>query len=176
MKKILRMLGLAVGLITLASSCSHQTSAGKPSAGDSVIYYPYDPVYTDSFSQGKKQYALTVLQLWKEWETGDLRRRSADFADSIAFILPDTIFRGKKEVVLENFQKRRQVYSDMQCYVDAWLPRRAAATGDELVFVWGRQDGTNQKGRRDYLVLHEVWRFDAGGRIAQLTQYLTHAH
>lgn len=155
---------------------NHNGTSKTVSQGDSILYYPYAPVFASGFDKGRAAYALRVLQLWKELENGDLRHRITEFSDSLRFILPEKILEGKKEDVLAQFQKRRQQFAQVQYYVDAWLPVKAEGSGEQLVYLWGRQDCTRSPGKREYFVLHEIWRFSPEGKIRELRQYLTHPH
>jgi hypothetical protein len=175
----LPLLVLFTGLLLMAiiTGCSEGVKNSSPaqSTTDSV-FYPYEAIYTSAFEPGKQKQTETVLQIWKEWETGSLPRLDSLFADSLSLILPGEIIRGKKEEILKQYQKKREVYRDMQCYIDAWLPLRARDANEDIVLIWGRQDGTTTSGRRDYLVLHQVWRYNTDGKIFSLTEYQTHPH
>ena len=166
-----------LSLMTMISGCSQAAKHPSP-AQTSVdsVFYPYEAIYTSAFESGKTEQTAIVLQIWKEWETGSLPRLNALFADSLSLIFPGKIIRGKKEEVLRQFQGKRDGYREMQCYIDAWLPLKATDANEDIVLIWGRQDATTPSGRRDYLVLHQVWRFNAEGKIFSLTEYLTHPH
>ena len=162
-------------LLTLLAACQSPAPAPKPQTDDSLLY-PYSPVYSNSYRPATGKLAQAVLNFWKEYETGDVLHTAGSFADSIVFILPDTILKGSNASVLEAFKRKRSTYTDMQCYVDSWMPLQETSRSDELVFLWGRQDGTSKGGKRIYRVLHEIWRFDRKGKIIQLEQYETHPH
>lgn len=164
-------------LCILALACHNKpVKTGIATTPDSPVYYPYHAIYTEEFEKGKSAQTRIVLEIWKEIENGDFSNQSDKFSDSLKIILPDEILEGNKAEVLNKMKKRRSRYSDVQCYLDAWMPVKAKDTGEDLVFIWGRQDCTIEKGKRDYLVLHEIWRFDRNGKIRQMDQYLTHPH
>jgi hypothetical protein len=171
MKQILSVLIL---LLT-ASACTSKRESKEPvyQAGDSTIYYPYSPVYASEFEPGRSLYAKMVLDIWKQYETGDVTHSAKSFSDSVLIILPDKTFRGRRDSALSFLKKRRQVYVEVQCFIDAWMPVHVKDVGDDLVFLWGRQDCTAKNGKRDYLVVHEIWRFDKKGKIRSLQQYYT---
>lgn len=165
----------AAGLLLLAIGCRN---AAPPVTDekDSALYYPYAPAYTSGFDKGKDIYGKTVLDFWREWETGDVMKTRSFFADSIRFILADDIFRGASEEVLKKFKARRARYSDVQFHIDYWMPLKATDTGQDMVFVWGRQDCTKLNGEREYMVLHQIWLFNRFGKITEMKHYLTHPH
>ena len=160
----------------LAAACRQPSPQPAATNHDSTLYYPYAPVYSNDYKPGEGRNAQRVLQIWKEFESGDVLHTSTLFADSLTFIFPDEIIKGSRTTVLTALRRRRAAYTDMQCYVDSWMPLHENTRNENSVLLWGRQDGTTAKGRRDYRVLHEIWRFDAAGRIRQLDQYETHAH
>lgn len=162
-------------LFLLLAAC-RQPAPQPATAQDSTLYYPYAPVYSNDYRPGEGRNAQQVLQVWKEFESGDVLHASSLFADSLTFIFPDEIIKGSRSTVLTALRRRRAAYTDMQCYVDSWMPLHENTRNENSVLLWGRQDGTTARGRRDYRVLHEVWRFDAAGKIRQLDQYETHAH
>ena len=164
-------------ILFLTAGCgTKQGNAPNHRPTDSVLYYPYQAIYTDGFEMGPPAKALLVLELWKELENGDIRKRAKEFSDSLHLIFPDQVFDGQKDEALNIFQKRRNQYSSVQYYVDAWMPLKAKNNEDELVVLWGKQDCTRSNGKRDYQVIHEIWRFDKQGKIRQMDQYLTHPH
>ena len=168
---------LAVISFSALSSCNRNSQ--KPPSGnanDTVLYYPYAPVYANGFQKGDPEHAQKVLAIWKELESGDLIHRSGYFADSISIILPDRIMRGKKDSILRMMRKRWETYSDVQCYIDAWLSVHPNNRKEELVLLWGRQDLTEKNGKREYQVLHEIWRFNTQGKIISWEQYQTHSY
>ncbi len=166
-------------LITLTALACLQACTSGPSPapvvkGDSTVLYPFAAIYTESYGKGKTAQAKAVLQFWKVWEHGDVRKLQEEFADTVFLALPEEVYSGTKKGALELLHQRRQQYADVQLFVDSWLPARAEDPGDDLVFLWGRQDGTKPNGQRDYRVIHEIWKFDRRGRIESIIQYLTH--
>jgi hypothetical protein len=172
----MRSLKLITALFIIITGCRQAPANPSSAKADSTLYYPYSPVYSNDYHPAPGKLAQQVLQFWKEWESGDVLHTTSSFADTLTFILPDVILRGSRDSVLHAFKRRRTAYTDMQCYVDSWMPLRETTRNDDLVFVWGRQDGTTGSGRRDYRVIHEIWRFDRAGKIRQLEQYITHPH
>lgn len=156
----------------LLFGCGNKAPASKSIESDTLLY-SYAPIYTGSFDTGKPAYAKKVLEIWKEFETGDIQHVNEYFSDSLTLIFPDSFLTGKRDSILYTFQKRRLAYQDVQCYIDAWLPLRAEDRNEELVVLWGRQDGTTKEGKRRYTVLHEIWRFDEKGKIKKMEQYIT---
>src|SRR5215208_2659724 len=129
----------------IIAGCGGKIAEQSKSKQDTVLYYPYDAIYSAGFEPGKSIYLKEVLEIWRQYETGNLSDKSGSFADTIRIILPDAILYGQKDSVLSLFKKRRSIYSDVQSYVDAWMPVKAKETNEDLVFIWGRQDCTGKK-------------------------------
>lgn len=170
MKKIL--IGLMI--VTIAA-CSNSKQKQNAAGQDTTIYYPYVPSYSE-LEKGKPAYAKTVLEVWRAYETGNILSAAKKFSDSLTLIFKDAIFSGRRDSILQLFQKRRDEYLTVQSYVDSWMPVRAKDANSDEVLVWGRLDCTTGKGKRDYLVVHEIWRLDASGKIYEMDQYITYPH
>lgn len=148
---------------------AHSTTETK----DTAIYYPYSPVYSE-LEPGNPNHSKIVLEIWRQFETGNLMSAANKFADTISLVFKDEIYYGKRDSILAIYKKRRDAYESVQCYVDSWLPVHAKQTNDNLVLVWGRQDFIVHNKKRDYLVIHEVWNFNKQGKIRSMVQYITH--
>jgi len=169
MKKIV---GYIIVIILIACNNRQRvTTSGR----DTTIYFPYSPTYSE-LENGKPILAKKVLEVWRAYETGNITSASKNFADSIKLIFQDEIFTGKRDEVLNSFQKRRNAYTDVQAYVDSWLPVHAKETNKNMVFVWGRLDCRDKNRSRDYLVIHQIWWFNASEEITEMDEYRTHPH
>jgi hypothetical protein len=144
-----------------------KNSSGKP------IYFPYAPRYENGFEAGRSEYIKVVLDIWKEYETGDVRKKSKSFADSVTFIFRDEEYKGKKDSVLSKYKKRRDNYSYVQNHIDSWMPAYAKDHDDYWVFLWGRQDCTDKEGGFKALQVHEIWRFNKEGKINFMQEYVS---
>jgi len=174
-KKWLMRKTLVFLIIIVFAACSNHKQKAVSTGTDTTVYYPYTAIYSE-LEKGKPSDAKTVLEVWRAYETGNVLSASKNFSDSLTLIFEDGIFTGKRDSILKIFQKRRDLYTTVQSYVDSWMPVHAKQANRNLVFVWGRLDCTTNKGKRDYLVVHEIWRFDPSGKIRQMDQYVTHPH
>ena len=165
---------LFLGCCSLA--CNNSSNQLPTIARDSPVYYPYAPVHSNIFNTGNEILARNVLDIWRQYETGNMKTNNLFLADSLRFILPERILIGSKDSVLRWYQNKRERFSDMQCFVYSWLPVHKTDTREDLVYVWGLYDGTLKNGDRDYAMVHEIWRFDQNGRIKEMEQFRTHPH
>jgi hypothetical protein len=157
-------------------SCNNNRPDTKSNTLQDTVFYPYSPIYTDSFERGNPIHARKVLEIWKQFESGDVRHLASYFTDTITLVFPDKFIMGERDSLLRYFQKRRNEFEDVQCYIDAWLPLKVAERNEDVVFLWGRQDESSTGKKRVYRVLHEIWRFDPSGKIKRMEQYYTHPY
>jgi len=163
---------LMYSLPMLFSSCSTREQKQVDAAAVDTIQYPYSPSYSE-LDKGDPAKAKAVLDVWRSFETGNVLSTSANFSDSIKLIFEDAVLKGKRDDVLKAFQKRRDVYTSVQTYVDSWLPVRAKQTNEDLVLVWARLDCATKNGQRKFFVVHQIWWFNALGKIREMSQYIT---
>ena len=160
----------------LAFACNNKSPKNRIVSVDSPVYYPYTAIKSNSFEKGNEHYAKNVLDIWRQYETGKLITIEKFFSERVRLILPDKIFEGSRDSIITLYQKRRDGFSDMQCFVYSWMPVLTVDTKQDIVFVWGLYVGTRKNGDRDYAQVHEIWRFDKKGKITEMEQFLTHPH
>lgn len=170
----MRNLSILIVCVFVLSCNQHSAISDSPSR-DSV-YFPFAPIYSNAFEKGNDSLAFKVLSVWRAFENGDVRKMGAVCSDSLRIILPEQIFTGEKDSVLEAFDAYRKTFGTMQCFIYSWMPVHVRDQNDDLVFVWGLYDGTKPNGDRDYSLVHETWRFDQQGRIREMEQFRTHPH
>lgn len=162
-------------LILTTAACTNSAKPTIIAKKDTTLYYPYDAIYSE-LEHGNPVNAQKVLEVWRFYETGNMQSTGKYFSDSLTLIFLDNIYSGKRDSILNIWQKRRDRYYGVQSYVDTWLPVHAKQTGEDMVLLWGRQDCATKDGQRPYLILHEIWRFDKAGKIRSVDQYLTHPY
>lgn len=163
---------LAVTILTILTSCTNSKQKLAATEQDSAIYYPYTPTYSE-LQKGKASYAKMVLEVWRAYETGNIMSATENFADSIKLNFEDKTVSGSRDSVLHIFQERRNAYTDVQAYVDSWMPLQTKENKQNIVLIWGKLDCRRKNKERDYFVLHQVWWFNDSGKIQAMYQYLT---
>src|SRR5688572_2132222 len=98
-------------------ACNNSSNQNPILSKDSPVFYPYAPVYSNEFGKGNELNARNVLEIWRQYETGNIRTNNQFLADSIRFILPERILTGTKDSVLRWYQNKREGFSDLQCFV-----------------------------------------------------------
>jgi len=163
-------------VVSFTVACNNNSPQNRVTSKDSPVYYPYIATQSNNFEKGNEHLAKKVLEIWRQYETGKLITTEKYFSDNVRLILPDKMMEGNRDSVMMLYQKRRDGFSNMQCFVYSWMPVHTADTKENIVFVWGLYDGTRKNGDRDYAQVHEIWRFDKKGKIREMEQFLTHPH
>jgi hypothetical protein len=176
MKKILVFVSLAA--LTACNSNSDNAKVDSMKSGsDSTkmdeMNYPYTADYSSKFEIGSSKNALTVLQLYKDWDNNTLENSKNSFAemnDTLVFASGD-ILTGSRDSILAASQKIRGTMGTVQDIVHAWIPLKSTDKNEEWVAVWTREIRTDAKGKKDSSELMETWRFDKDGKVNLLYQY-----
>jgi hypothetical protein len=146
------------------------------SGGDSTkidnTNYPYTPDYSHNFEIGSPKNALTVLQLYKDWDNNTLDNSKNSFADIDTMYFADgNMFAGTRDSFLVVANKMRGQMGNVVDSVHAWLPLRSTDKNEDWVLLWTREIATNSKGKKTARELHELWRFDKDGKVNLVYQY-----
>src|SRR5688500_656115 len=123
-------------------ACNNSSNQKPVFSKDSPVYFPYAPVRSNEFGKGNEHLARKVLEIWRQYGTGNFRMNNRLLADSVRFSLLHRILTGNKDSVLRWYQKKREGFSDMQRFVYSWLPVHNTDPREDLVYVWGLYDGT----------------------------------
>src|SRR5689334_17671058 len=68
---------------------------------DTAVYFPYSAKNSAGFNEGKAFELKMVLDIWRQYETGDVMNLSSYFADTVQMIFPDKEIKGPKDIVLK---------------------------------------------------------------------------
>lgn len=146
-----------------------------PSVTDSVntdsINYPYTASYADQFSMGNLRHAQTVLNVWKNWDSGNMSQSNDAFADSVTMVFADgSTLKGNRDSVLKVSQQYRDSYDTISSNLEAVVPLMVDEKNESWVSVWGTEV-TTKNGKKDSMKLHETWRLNNAGKIYHVQQY-----
>jgi hypothetical protein len=173
MKKI-----LVLASVAFLAACNSGTDTAKVESmgtgADSSaqnVTYPYDVVFS-KFKIGDANHAKMLLEIWKDWDNGNLQTHKDYFADSIAMFLADAPpIMGKRDTVLASGQNFRNNYSSVKSSIDAVVPLYSIDSSSNWVAVWGREVHTNTKGKTDSVYLQEVWRLNKDNKFDLMYQF-----
>ena len=137
-----------------------------------AISYPYTATYSSKFEIGNPEYAKVVLNLWKDFDDNNLDNSLQSFADSVSMDFSDgSRVNGKRDSVVADAKKFRGSYKEVKTEVIAFMPLRTIDKNEDWVSVWGKEHRTDLKGKKDSVLLHEIWAFDKDGKITRMYQF-----
>lgn len=165
-------------LLLLAMSCSQPetkeptaTTEAPAAAGTPSATYAYAPRYSNDFSFDESGNADIVMKLWKEFEENKLEEGLGYFADSVMMLFPDgNSVHATKDSVMAMTKAYRNGFSSLRNEVDAVIPMKENKDGTRWVLVWG-EEYQEKNGKKDSVLLHELWRFNKDGKIDMMQQF-----
>ncbi|MES2883111.1 MAG: hypothetical protein V4676_13255, partial [Bacteroidota bacterium] len=69
------------------------------------------------------------------------------------------------------WQQQRKKITTTQCHVDFWQPVFIKNLNQQWVLIWGKHEGTIAGSNRDSWSVHQVWKFNAAGKIFFMQEY-----
>jgi hypothetical protein len=168
-----------LALFVLAVGCSQPESKETPAtaeapaaaAGTPSATYAYAPRYSNDFSFDESGHADIVMKLWKQFDENKLDEGLDYFADSVMIQFPDgSKMHNTRDSVMAMTKSYRNGYSSMRNEVDVVIPLKENKNGDRWVLVWG-EEYHEKNGKKDSVLLHEVWLFNKDGKISFMHQY-----
>ena len=176
MKRVL----IALPFILLAA-CNNQSKTESMKTGNdsslsttamSDVTYPYDIMYSSKFEMTDPKYGQTILQLWKDWDNGNLSTHKEMFADSLELHTADgSMMKGTRDSVIAMAQNYRNSVGSAVSRVDAVTSLRSTDKNENWALVWGMETDTDKKGKIDSFYLQETWRFNKDGKPDLLYQF-----
>lgn len=158
-------------LVLFAVSCGSQTENQKDEAEPVPVYYPFSPRMDVDFEKGNKEYANTVLNIWRGYQSGNISGFVKYFADSLGLYLSDQLLQGKREDVLKIYQDKRARLAILQAHVEYWQPVLVKNKNEHWVLLWINQEGTDKNKKLDSWSMHQVWKFNEEGKIYSVQEF-----
>lgn len=135
------------------------------------VTYPYEISYSSKFEMGDPQQSKKILELWKDFDNGNLDNLKDYFADSVQMFLSDgSMMHNVRDSIIAAVNAYRNMFSAVNSQVDAIIPVRSTDKGENWVCVWGKEVHT-MKGKVDSVDLQETWRFNKDGKVDFMLQY-----
>jgi hypothetical protein len=136
------------------------------------LTYAYTADYSSKWEVGNAKNAQLIMDLWKDWEMGDLSKSKDKFADTVNLYLADgSHMWGSRDSIIAQSQRFRDHYTSAKNKVDAFVPLKSVDKNESWVAVWGMETDTDKKGKVDSTNLHEVWRINKDGKADLLYQF-----
>jgi len=175
MKKILILLSLATFAACNSGDDTAKVESMKSGSDSTVqenVTYPYEIQYSSKFEIGDAKNAQTILNLWKDWDKGNLANSRNAFADSVELHFSDGgMMRGVGDSVIAAGQQFRDNYSAVTSRVDAVTSLKSTDKNEDWVCVWGMETNTDKKGKVDSFYLQETWRLNKDGKADLVYQF-----
>jgi hypothetical protein len=177
MRKLVLIAG--VSLLAACNNGSKEEVSSMAPAKDTAntasaanVSYAYSAGYSSKFEIGNAKDAQLIMDLWKDWEDGDLSKSKDRFADTVMLYLADgnTIW-GSRDSVIAMSQRFRSTVASVTNKVDAFTPLKSTDKNENWVAVWGKEITTDKKGKVDSTNLHEVWRINKDGKADLMYQF-----
>ncbi|HYJ38303.1 MAG TPA: hypothetical protein VEV87_06785 [Chitinophagaceae bacterium] len=177
MLKIVLIAGISL-LAACNSGTKDEVASVAPNADSSAaasaenITYPYTAMYSSKFTIGDPKHAKLVLDLWKDWDNGDLSKSKDKFADSVYMYFWDgSKLEATRDSVIAVSQKFRDSYVSVTSSIDAFVALKSTDKDESWVNIWGKEIHTDKKGKVDSINLHEVWRINKDGKTDLCYQF-----
>lgn len=139
--------------------------------GEMTADYPYTAEYSSRFEMGNPKYSRMILELWKDWDNGQLEKHQDYFSDTITYQTPTGEVIKGKDKFLSTGKQNRDMYSNVKSSLEVWIPLKSIDKDQDWVAVWGREDDTDKSGKTTSSMLHEIWGFNKDGKIVFFRQY-----
>lgn len=147
-------------------------TTGADSAKQEVLKYPYMAAYSSDFEIGPAKNALTLLELYQNWDNNTLDNSRNSFAENDTMFFADgNMFAGNRDSLFVIAKKMRGQMGTVVDSIHAWIPLRSRDKKENWVVIWTREISTDAKGKKAARELQETWRFDENGKVNLMYQY-----
>src|SRR5688572_8500453 len=177
-KKIMKkIIFFAIVILTVACNTDDKAKVESMSPGvkDTTrvdLNFPYVPEYSSKFEIGDQNNALTILNLYKDWDNNTLDNSKNSFADTLSLFLADgSMLMGKLDSVIETVKKFRAAMGNVRNVLQAWVPLKSTDKNENWVSVWAKEIKTSAGGKSDSSYLHELWRFNNDSKVDLVYQF-----
>jgi hypothetical protein len=149
----------------------HAGNSDTTANSNANVTYPYDVAFS-KFQVGDANQAKMLLELWKDWDNGNILAHKDYFADSLSMFFADTPpMMGNRDTILSGAQNYRNTFSSVVSTVEAIVPLHNLDSSQNFVAVWGTEKRTDKSGKTDSSYLHEVWRLNKDNKFDLMYQY-----
>ena len=154
-----------------ASSLSDTTKVAASSTTTQAIEYPYTATYSSQMELGDPNNSKKVLDIYKDYDNGNLLAHKEYFADSLEFDLAGgENIKGTRDSILGIAQKGRSNMKAVEDKIMSFIASHSKDKGDNWVSVWTKEIDTHKDGKMDSSYLNENWMLDKDGKIAYMFQ------
>jgi hypothetical protein len=160
MKKFLFILLVSILYVSCSSnqsSTATTTDSIVAPAKEAPLTMPYKASYSSDISVGNQSNALTVLNSYKAWETGDMVAFANTLSDSVDVNFSDgSKFTGTKDSMMKMASKYRDSIASVKIDMDVWLPVHSNDKNEDAVLVWYKEIDTYKSGKIDSIYYNDI--------------------
>ncbi|QEC68667.1 hypothetical protein FRZ67_15635 [Panacibacter ginsenosidivorans] len=160
MKKLLFILLISILYVACTgnqSSSKTTNDSTSASVKEALLTMPYKASYSSDISVGKQSDALTVLNSYKAWETGDMIAFANTFSDSVYLNFSDgSKLTGTKDSMMKMASKYRDSIASVKIDMDVWLPVHSNDKNEDAVLVWYKEIDTYKSGKIDSIYYNDI--------------------
>lgn len=136
-----------------------------------IIALPYTASYSSQYEIGSEKNTATILNIWKDWDDGEVMRSRDHFADTVTMFFPDgSMISGPRDTVLHYSKLYRDGFTSVTSYPDAWISTRSIDKNEDWVSIWGKEISVDIQGKTDSVYLQESWRLNKKGQVDLMLQ------
>ncbi len=166
------------GVVAALAACNSNEKSKEETTkmGDTKdqanLNYPYTPGYSSKFEIGDPKNALTILNLYKDWDNNTLDNSKNSWADTDSLYLSDgSLMAGGRDYILAQAKRIRNTMGTVQDKVAGWVSLRSTDKNENWVLVYTNEIKTAADGKKDSTFLQETWRFNKDGKVDLVYQY-----
>lgn len=154
-----------------SSASSDTTKVAASSTTTPMVEYPYTATYSSQMELGDPNNSKKVLDIYKDYDNGNILAHKDYFADSVEFHLASGIIvKGARDSILGIVQKERSNMKSAEDKIITFIPSHFKDKGEDWVSVWTKEIDTHKDGKMDSTYLNENWMLDKNGKISYLSQ------
>jgi len=157
--------------VVFLSACSSKNKAGSPAAAD-TLKYPYKATYSSDITvPGNPVNAQKVLQVWKMFESGNIKGMRSYYADTVIYNAADgTHFHGPVDKLLALAKQDIDGLDSVRFDIISWQSAHVNDKNEDWVNIWSRERRYPKKGGKpDTVFMQENWQVK-GGKVVYFDQ------
>jgi hypothetical protein len=176
LRSYLRRMRLFAFLLLLSAlvSCNGRSGQAKTENADSsVLYFPFAARFELNHKKANRLLVQKVMEVWKGYESGQVRTHAATFADSVLLITNNTVQHLPVKQFLESWQRARSGLLAVQVHFEHWQALYNETRGEQWVLLWIQLERTEINHTKSSKAIHQIWKFDRNEKVRSLVEYET---
>src|SRR5688500_19579564 len=170
-------------MVMLTLACSDANTNEAPGANRNAdttsatkISYPFKASVSSSFEIGNPQSTAVVLSMMKDFDDNKFDNMRQHFADSVFFFFEGgETLKMSGDSTVSRLKSFRKTATEMSQNVHAFLPLRSTDKDQNYVLVYTTEYSTIG-GKKDSVLLHELWELDKSNKVMSLRQFRFNLH